>query len=221
MKLPEKVSMVLAEQIGYRQYQIVSKKLAQQDEVHVSLFSFDQGESVSEQSNSEDIIIFVLEGQMAVEMPEIFTAKQGEVLAIPRNTMHRVYAIECSKIFQFSTNKGEITMEQFITKVNHGEILDLGAVLEYEAHGISSLAMVQRSSLTITLMAFDAGEKIASHSSNGDALVQVLEGTATIDIDGEGFTIPAGQSIIMPAGTPHAVEAKERFKMMLTVVKPI
>lgn len=52
-------------------------------------------------------------------------------------------------------------------------------------------------------------------------MVQVLEGVANIDIDGELFEVPAGKTIIMPTGTPHAVEAKERFKMMLTVVKPL
>lgn len=221
MNLPKGSPFVLSQQISHRKNQIVSRQLAHQDQVHLSLFSFDQGESVSEQSNSEDIVIFVLEGEMAVQQGEVYLAKAGQVLAIPKDTLHRVYGQEISKIIQFSTNKGEKAMEQFIQKVNQREVLKMGDVLEYESDGISSLAMVQRESLTLTLMAFDAGQKIASHSSTGDALVQVLEGTASIDIDGSPYTIPAGSSIVMPANTPHAVEAKERFKMMLTVVKPL
>lgn len=221
MKLPTCEVMSLADNITIRPHQIVSKKLAHQDDVHVSLFSFDGAESVSEQANSEDIFIFVLEGTVAVETPSHYQATSGQVLAIPHGTLHRVHSVTPSKIFQYSTNKGEPPMEQFIKKVNQREILDLAAALDYEEGGISSLAMVQRNSLTITLMAFDADERIASHSSNGDALVQVLEGTAAIDIDGTPYTIPAGKSIIMPALTPHAVAAAHgQFKMMLTVVKP-
>lgn len=222
MKIPMNEIIRLEEQIGHRKFQIISKKLAHQDEVHLSLFSFDKNESVSQQSNSEDIVIYVLSGRVEVETSQIYTATVGQVLAIPRNTLHRVYSVESSKVFQISTNKGEKEMEKFIQRVVHEEIINMADALEYEKGGVSSLAMVQRSDLTLTLMAFDAGEKIAAHSSNGDALVQVLEGTAFIDIAGKPYQIPAGKSIVMPANISHAVAAEDGpFKMMLTVVKPI
>ena len=222
MFLPMNQVFDLVDHIGLRKCQIVSKKLAHQDMVHVSIFSFDKNESVSQQSNSEDIIIYVLSGKVEVETNQIHSASAGQVLAIPRHTLHRVYSVEQSKIFQWSTSKGEEEMEQFIKKVQHGEILNIGDALEYESNGVSSLALVQRETLTITLMAFDAGEHIAAHSSNGDALVQVLEGTAYIDINGTPYEIPANKSIVMPANVPHAVSATNgRFKMMLTVVKPL
>lgn len=213
----------LKDEINIRNYQIVSKKLVNNEEITFSMFSFDKDESVSEQSNSEDIIIFVLEGNMSVTHKKVFTAEKNQVLAIPKNTLHRVYSNEKSKIIQLSfiSTKGDEEMEKFINKINHGEILNMADVLSYEDGGIASIALVQRESLTLTLFAFDKGQSIASHSSNGDALVQVLEGEVTIDIDGEKFDLQAGKSIIMPAGTPHAVSAKERFKMMLTVVKPL
>ncbi|OOB78054.1 MAG: cupin [Epulopiscium sp. Nuni2H_MBin003] len=111
-------------------------------------------------------------------------------------------------------------MNKFINKVNSGEILKMSDVIDYTEDGIASVAMVQRKSLTLTVFAFDKGQKLSTHKSNGDAFVQVLDGTVTINIDGIDFDLTAGESIIMPAETPHAVMAKERFKMLLTVVKP-
>lgn len=50
-------------------------------------------------------------------------------------------------------------------------------------------------------------------------MVYVLDGEAQITIGGAAHTVPAGSAIIMPAGIPHAVQARTPFKMLLTVVK--
>ncbi len=71
----------------------------------------------------------------------------------------------------------------------------------------------------MTLFAFDAGEGISTHAAPGDAMVYVLDGEAQITIGGAAHTVPAGSAIIMPAGIPHAVQARTPFKMLLTVVK--
>jgi quercetin dioxygenase-like cupin family protein len=46
----------------------------------------------------------------------------------------------------------------------------------------------------------------------------VLEGEAEVTIAGETSSLTGGQLIIMPANIPHAVAAKTRFKMMLTMI---
>ena len=68
------------------------------------------------------------------------------------------------------------------------------------------------------LYSFDKDEEISTHESGGDALVTCLDGTGEITIDGEKFILNEGESIVMPAGHPHAVYGKERFKMLLVVV---
>ena len=50
-------------------------------------------------------------------------------------------------------------------------------------------------------------------------MVQVLDGEAVVNIDGEDMTVSPGQVVVMPADIPHSVTAVERFKMLLTVVK--
>jgi quercetin dioxygenase-like cupin family protein len=45
-----------------------------------------------------------------------------------------------------------------------------------------------------------------------------MEGEAEITIAGKEFHLAEGQMIIMPANVPHAVQALQRFKMMLTMI---
>ena len=70
----------------------------------------------------------------------------------------------------------------------------------------------------MTLFSFDKGEEISSHKSGGDAFVTCLDGEGKITVDGVKFILHEGESIVMPAGLPHAVYGKEQFKMLLVVV---
>ena len=96
-------------------------------------------------------------------------------------------------------------------------ILRLDQLVEYQSGQIVSKTLVQNGHVSMTLFAFDKGEEISTHSSDGDAMVSVLEGTGRFTIGGEIFILNQGNSIIMPKGVPHAVYGQERFKMQLTV----
>lgn len=72
----------------------------------------------------------------------------------------------------------------------------------------------------MTLFAFSKGEEISTHESTGDAMVTALYGTGKLTIDGVEHIINTGETVVMPANTPHAVAAVEDFKMELVVVFP-
>ena len=91
--------------------------------------------------------------------------------------------------------------------------------VEYNAGGIVSKNVLKRPTGNLSLFAFDKGESLSTHTAPFDATVQVLEGKARIVIGGEGHDLVAGETIIMPASIPHSVEATERFKMLLTMIK--
>lgn len=82
-----------------------------------------------------------------------------------------------------------------------------------------SKTLAQNDALSITLFSFNKDEEISAHSACGDAFVTRLDGTGRITIDGEPYELHEGESIVMPAGHPHAVYGRERFKMLLVVVK--
>lgn len=98
-------------------------------------------------------------------------------------------------------------------------VFDPADLLDYQDGAIVSRTLLDRESATLTLFAVDAGQTISEHSAPHDALGQVLDGTATVTIDGEEYTVEAGQTVGMPANEPHALAAPERFKMLLTMVR--
>jgi len=100
-----------------------------------------------------------------------------------------------------------------------GRASDLVGLVDYAKDAIVSKTILDRPAGTITLFAFDQGQRLSEHTSSYDAVVQVLEGQASITIGPRQSMVSAGQVIVMPAGVPHAVEASQRFKMLLTMIK--
>lgn len=97
-------------------------------------------------------------------------------------------------------------------------IMELKDQVEYQEGQVVSKTLVQNDAVSVTLFAFESQEEISTHASGGDAMVTVLEGKGRFTIDGKEYVLSTGETIIMPAGKPHAVFALERFKMLLNVV---
>lgn len=106
----------------------------------------------------------------------------------------------------------------FIKNIEFQKALNLAGLVEYQPGQVVSRTLAQGKSLSLTLFAFDKGEEISSHSSTGDAMVYMMDGQAKITIGDEKFHLKKDETIIMPAGIPHALLAVERFKMFLIVV---
>jgi quercetin dioxygenase-like cupin family protein len=104
---------------------------------------------------------------------------------------------------------------------DHSTIFNFTEQVDYSDNGIVSKRILEKKTGNVSLFSFDKGQKLSEHAAPFDALIQVIEGTAEIVIDSKPYQLNAGQSIIMPANIPHAVNAVERFKMMLTMIKEI
>ncbi|UCG57446.1 MAG: cupin domain-containing protein [Phycisphaerales bacterium] len=100
-----------------------------------------------------------------------------------------------------------------------GKAQDLADLVEYSNDSIVSKTILDKRTGTLTLFAFDEGQKLSEHTSPYDAVVQVLDGRATLVIGGEEVGVLPGQIIIMPANVPHAVIAEDKFKMLLTMIR--
>ena len=98
------------------------------------------------------------------------------------------------------------------------EVLTLREQVAYQPGQVVSRTLAQNSAVSVTLFSFDKGEEFSTHASGGDAFVTCLDGVGRITIDGEEFLLHQGESIVMPAGHPHAVYGQEQFKMLLVVV---
>ena len=100
-----------------------------------------------------------------------------------------------------------------------GKVLGVNDLVAYQDGTIASRMIVFKPAGTITMFAFDAGEGLSEHSAPYDAILTVTDGVAGVSIEKEQFTVRAGEMIILPANRPHAVQAAERFKMTLTMIR--
>ncbi|MFH0893557.1 MAG: cupin domain-containing protein, partial [Bacteroidota bacterium] len=91
--------------------------------------------------------------------------------------------------------------------------------VEYTSNGVVSKRILEREKGYITLFSFDKGQRLNEHSAFYDALIQVVEGEGRFTIDNVVHDLKAGDSIILPANVPHAVDAIERFKMIIIMIK--
>ncbi len=92
-------------------------------------------------------------------------------------------------------------------------------IIEYAANSVVSKTIIKKQSGNVTLFSFDKGEELSEHTAPFDALVQVIDGKAEIIINGNLHEVTSGNSIIMPGNIPHALKAKEKFKMILTMIR--
>ncbi len=102
--------------------------------------------------------------------------------------------------------------------IDKAKVLKLADEVAYQPGQIVSKTLAQNGAVSVTLFSFDQGEEISTHAAGGDAMAYCLDGVGRITIDGRPYALHAGESIVMPAGRPHAVYGKERFKMLLVVV---
>jgi quercetin dioxygenase-like cupin family protein len=79
--------------------------------------------------------------------------------------------------------------------------------------------LINKKAGTITIFSFDQTEGLSEHTAPYDAMVTILEGECEVWIAGETFQLKEGDTIIMPANKPHALSAKTKFKMMLTMIR--
>lgn len=102
---------------------------------------------------------------------------------------------------------------------NTSTIYDTRDAVSYSENSVVSKVIAKSDKVNITLFAFDEGQSLTRHTSPFNAMIQVLDGKARIEIGEKSYDLAEGKMIIMPANIPHAVEATERFKMMLTMIK--
>ncbi len=99
------------------------------------------------------------------------------------------------------------------------QAFELAGLVEYVAGSVVSRTLAKRPAGTITLFAFDAGQGLSEHSAPYDAFVQIVDGVATLRIGGKEVVARAGEVVVMPANVPHALQAAERFKMLLVMIR--
>jgi quercetin dioxygenase-like cupin family protein len=93
------------------------------------------------------------------------------------------------------------------------------ALADYQEGAIVSRTLLKRGGGTLTVFAFDDGQGLSEHTAPFDAVVHVIDGEADVTVAGQARTVAASEMILLPANQPHALLARTRFKMLLTMIR--
>ena len=100
MKNIEKAQVLtLKNQVEYQEGQVVSKTLAQNPHVSITLFSFDKGEEISTHAAGGDAFVTCLDGVGKITIDGIeHILKEGESIVMPARHPHAVFGQERFKM---------------------------------------------------------------------------------------------------------------------------
>ena len=91
--------LVLKDQVSYQQGQVVSKTLAQNDAVSVTLFAFDKDEEISTHESGGDAFVTCLDGVGRITIDgEEYQLHEGESIVMPAKHPHAVFTEEKLKM---------------------------------------------------------------------------------------------------------------------------
>jgi quercetin dioxygenase-like cupin family protein len=99
------------------------------------------------------------------------------------------------------------------------QVSNLSSLIDYQEGSVVSRTIIDKKTGTITLFAFDENQGLSEHTAPYDAIVYVLEGEVEVTISGTPIRLKQGEMTIMPANHTHALAAKTKFKMLLTMIK--
>ncbi len=95
----------------------------------------------------------------------------------------------------------------------------INEAIQYQEDAVVSRELIHKTTGTVTLFAFDKDQGLSEHTAPYDALVMITDGQAEITVSGIKHELKAGEMLLMPANSPHALKAIEPFKMVLTMIK--
>ena len=103
--------------------------------------------------------------------------------------------------------------------IRPAEALELLELVTPSSEAITSRIVAKNGGGSVTLFAFDKDQGLSEHTAPFDALVMVLDGRLKLTIGGVEVTAATGTIVRMPAQIPHAVDALEPSRMLLTMLR--
>ena len=91
--------LTLKEEVAYQPGQVVSKTIAQNDALSVTLFAFDKGEEISTHESGGDAFVTCLDGTGRITIDgAAYELHEGESIVMPARHPHAVFGQEQFKM---------------------------------------------------------------------------------------------------------------------------
>ena len=91
--------LTLKDEVAYQKGQVVSKTLAQNNALSVTLFAFDKGEEISTHESGGDAFVTCLDGVGRITIDGVdYELREGESIVMPARHPHAVFGQEQFKM---------------------------------------------------------------------------------------------------------------------------
>lgn len=85
--------------------------------------------------------------------------------------------------------------------------------------GILSKLVVSDAHIRVTMFGLSKGQEMTEHATNMEAVIQFVEGRATVTLGNDSHEVDAGTWIRMTPGLPHSILAQTPVKMLLIILR--
>lgn len=109
-------------------------------------------------------------------------------------------------------------MNAKMKNISRSEVLTLKEQISYQDGQVVSKTLAQNSAVSITLFSFAKARRSAPINRTVTPSSPVWTALEKSPLTERNICFTRGESIVMPAGHPHAVYGQEAFKMLLVVV---
>lgn len=92
-------------------------------------------------------------------------------------------------------------------------------IIEYVPNSVVIKTIIKKTTGNVSAVSFDSGETLTEKTSPFDTFIQIIEGKAEVVINDVSHWLETGEAIIIPAHSRNTIRAKERFKMISTIIK--
>lgn len=84
-------------------------------------------------------------------------------------------------------------------------------------HAQQTTALFKSADLEVIRLVLPAGKAMPPHKVAGEITVQCIEGRISVEVDGQGHELRAGQMLFLAGGVVHGVTALEDASALVTI----
>lgn len=96
-------------------------------------------------------------------------------------------------------------------------VVDLKKEMKFSRNGITSRTLCHDGRNKTVLFTFDQGQQLSEHTSSVAASMHFLDGRASVKLGRRSIQAGPGTWVFMKPGLVHAIRAKTRLVMLLTL----
>ena len=99
-------------------------------------------------------------------------------------------------------------MDKLIKNIEFSKVIEMESLVSYQEGQVVSRTLAQGKNMSLTLFAFDKGERNKFTFFKRRCHGLFVDGEAEITIGDNTYIVNKGETIVMPAGIPHALMAR-------------